>query len=295
MNKKRYITIQILPDDSSAVWTIKLRYRFFEFLFYAIILALFATALAAVKITEINGKVFAANHLAVINRELRQRQQKMTLLEKELDQMAEQERKIRGILQTFIAEKGADTTGDGNAGTRMSAADIDKFISQVRALDRKRRGSGAFPARDQIPDIWPTAGIISQKFNAGSTPGQSAAAGAAASEGAAPGEAVASAEARHDGVDIIAEGNALVAAAAAGIVIQAGQDRDLGRFVKIDHDHGVQTLYAHLSRSFVQAGDHVEKGVSIGAVGNTGNSFGPHLHYEILIKGKAVDPEQYLK
>src|SRR5207249_3069502 len=106
-----------------------------------------------------------------------------------------------------------------------------------------RRGSGAFPARDQIPDIWPTAGIISQKFNAGSTPGQSAAAaGAAASEGAAPAEAnssagaVASAEARHDGVDIIAEGNALVAAAAAGIVIQAGQDRDLGRFVKIDHD-----------------------------------------------------------
>jgi len=291
MNKKRYITIQILPDDSSAVWTIKLRYRFFEFLFYAIILALFATALAAVKITEINGKVFAANHLAIINRELRQRQQKMTLLEKELDQMAEQERKIRGILQTFIAEKGADTASDGNAGTRMSAADIDKFISDVRALDRKRRGSGAFPARDQIPDIWPTAGIISQKFNAGSAPGQSA----ASSEAVASGEAVASAEARHDGIDIIAEGNALVAAAAAGIVIQAGQDRDLGRFVKIDHDHGVQTLYAHLSRTFVQAGDHVEKGVSIGAVGNTGNSFGPHLHYEILIKGKAVDPEQYLK
>lgn len=291
MNKKRYITIQILPDDSSAVWTIKLRYRFFEFLFYATILALFATALAAVKITEINGKVFAANHLAVINRELRQRQQKMTLLEKELDQMAEQERKIRGILQAFIDEKGADTTGNGNAGTRMSAADIDKFISDVRALDRKRRGSGAFPARDQIPDIWPTAGIISQKFNAGSAPGKST----APLEGAAAGEAVASAEARHDGIDIIAEGNALVAAAAAGIVVQAGQDRDLGRYVKIDHDHGVQTLYAHLSRTFVQAGDHVEKGVSIGAVGNTGNSFGPHLHYEILIKGKAVDPEQYLK
>lgn len=279
MTKKRYITIQILPDDSSAVWTIKLRYRFFEFLFYAIIIALFATALAAVKITEINGKVFTANHLAVINRELRERQQKMTLLQKELDQMADQERKIRGILQTFIAEREADTSATGNAGRRMSAADMDKFIADVRALDRKRRGSGAFPARDQIPDIWPTPGIISQKFNAGAAPGQPAA----------------SAEARHEGIDIIAEGNALVAAAAAGIVIQSGQDRDLGRFVKIDHDHGVQTIYAHLSRSFVQTGDHVEKGVSIGAVGNTGNSFGPHLHYEILIKGKPVDPEQYLK
>jgi murein DD-endopeptidase MepM/ murein hydrolase activator NlpD len=297
MNKKRYITIQILPDDSSAVWTIKLRYRFFEFLFYAIIIALFATALAAVKITEINGKVLTANHLAAANRELREKQKQMALLEKELDQVADQERKIRGIVQTFIAEQAADTAKEGNAGARMSAADMEKFIAEVRALDRKRRGTGAFPARDQIPDIWPTAGIISQKFNAGlagGSPGASAEAGAAGAGGAAGG-AGASAEARHEGVDIIAENNALVSAAASGIVIQAGQDRDLGRFVKIDHDHGVQTLYAHLSRSFVQAGDHVDKGTAIGAVGNTGNSFGPHLHYEILIKGKSVDPEQYLK
>ena len=148
-----------------------------------------------------------------------------------------------------------------------------KFVADVRALERRRRGTAsAFPARDEIPDIWPVAGIISQKFNAG-----------------------ASAEARHEGIDIIAESNALVAAAAAGIVIQSGQDRDLGRYVKVDHDHGIQTIYAHLSRSFVQAGDHVEKGATLGAVGNTGNSFGPHLHYEILIKGKSVDPEQYLK
>jgi murein DD-endopeptidase MepM/ murein hydrolase activator NlpD len=142
----------------------------------------------------------------------------------------------------------------------------------MRQLERKRRGMAPYPAKDQIPDIWPVAGIISQKFNAG-----------------------ASAEARHEGVDIIAENNALVTAAAAGLVVQAGQDRDLGRFVKVDHDHGIQTLYAHLSRSFVQAGDHLEKGSALGTVGNTGNSFGPHLHYEILIRGKSVDPEQYLK
>jgi murein DD-endopeptidase MepM/ murein hydrolase activator NlpD len=285
MTKKRYITIQILPDDSSAVWTIKLRYRFFEFLFYAIIIALFATALAAVKITEINGKVLTANHLASINRELLKKQEKMTLLEKELSQVADQERKIRGIMQTFIAEQGTDTAKDANPGGRMSGAEVEKFVADVRALERKRRGMSPYPARDQIPDIWPTAGIISQKFNAGPASGRPAASA----------DAGGSAEPRHEGIDIIAESNALVSAAAAGIVIQAGQDRDLGRFVKVDHDRGVQTLYAHLSRSFVQVGDHVEKGNAIGTVGNTGNSFGPHLHYEILIKGKSVDPEQYLK
>jgi murein DD-endopeptidase MepM/ murein hydrolase activator NlpD len=271
MSKKRYITIQILPDDTSDAWTIKLRYRFFEFLFYAVILALFATALAAVKITEINGKVLTANHLASINQKLLDKQEKMDLLERELNLIAEQERKIRGIVQTFISEQGSDSAKE-DQGSRFSQADLDKFVADVRAIERRNRGPSTVPAREAVPDIWPVAGIISQPYNSGSLP-----------------------EARHEGIDIIAESNALVLSAAQGIVIQSAQDRDLGRFVKVDHNHGVQTLYAHLSRSFVQAGDHVEKGTSIGAVGNTGNSFGPHLHYEILVRGKSVDPEPYLK
>src|SRR5687767_11401756 len=104
MSKKRYITIQILPDDSSQAWTIKFRYRFFEFLFYAIIIALFATALAAVKITEINGKVLTAEHLASINSKLLEKQKKIILLEKELDKVAEQEKRIREIVQTFLIQ-----------------------------------------------------------------------------------------------------------------------------------------------------------------------------------------------
>ncbi len=272
MSKKRYITIQVLPDDSSDAWTIKLRYRFFEFLFYAIVIALFATALAAVKITEINGKVLTASHLAAINRQLMDKQQKMTQLEMELGRIAEQERKIRGIVQTFIAEQAGDSSKDGDRGSRLSQGDLDKFVADVQAIEKRKHGPSLFPSREEIPDIWPVAGIISQPYNGAGTP-----------------------EARHEGIDIIAESNALVSSAASGIVIQAAQDRDLGRFVKIDHNHGLQSLYAHLSRSFVQVGDHVEKGTSIGAVGNTGNSFGPHLHYEILVRGKSVDPEQYLK
>ena len=136
MSKKRYITIQILPDDTSDAWTIKLRYRFFEFLFYAVIIALFATALAAVKITEINGKVLTANHLASINQKLLDKQEKMDLLERELTLIAEQERKIRSIVQTFIAE-GSDSAKDSDAGSRFSQADLDKFVADVRA-------SGAF-------------------------------------------------------------------------------------------------------------------------------------------------------
>ncbi len=274
MSKKRYITIQILPDDSSETWTIKLRYRFFEFLFYATIIALFAVALAAVKVTEINGKVLTANHLAAINRELIIKQEKMILLEQELALISDQEQKIRGIVETFVSEKRSDTTSDKNEDrlNRFSQKELDKFVADVHAIEKKSKQGSRFPSRDEIPDIWPVPGIVSQAFNNGSNP-----------------------ETRHEGVDIIAENNTLVMNTARGVVIQSGQDRDLGRFVKIDHANHVQTLYAHLSRSFVQVGDQVEKGSIVGTVGNSGNSFGPHLHYEISIKGKFVDPQLYLK
>jgi murein DD-endopeptidase MepM/ murein hydrolase activator NlpD len=274
MSKKRYITIQIIPDDSSQAWTIKLRYRFFEFLFYAIIIALFAVALAAVKVTEINGKVLTANHLAAINQQLMEKQEKMTLLEQELTKVAEQERKIRDIVQTFLTERGSDSGSSGpeDRASRFAPAELDKYVSQVRAIEKRSRTSASQAQRDHIPDIWPVPGIISQPYTGGNN-----------------------GEARHEGMDIIAEQNALVMSSARGIVIEAGWDRDLGKFIRIDHDFGTQTVYGHLSRSFVRAGDHVEKGSSIGTVGNTGNSFGPHLHYEIQVKGKFVDPQYYLK
>ena len=274
MPKKRYVTIQIIPEDSSEAWTIKLRFRFFEFLFYAIIIALFAVALAAVKVTEINGKVLSAEHLAATNRQLMEKQEKMTLLERELEKLAEQEKRIRGIVQTFLTEQGMDS-GTGKTrehGNRLSPQDLDRFVAEARALEKKARAGGAARERDNVPDIWPVTGIISQPFNSGAAAGS-----------------------LHEGMDIIAEANTLVASAASGIVLEAAWDRDLGKFIRIDHDFRLQTLYAHLSRTFVQAGDRVAKGSSIGAVGNTGNSFGPHLHFEILVNGKNVDPQQFLK
>lgn len=275
MSKKRYITIQIIPDDSSEAWTVKLRYRFFEFLFYAVIIALFAVALAAVKITEINGKVLTANHLAETNRKLLEKQEKMILLEKQLSLIAEQERKIRGIVETFVIASSRDTTGTKTQEqmNRLTQGALDHFVAQVRAIEKKGRAPGAFASPDEIPDIWPVQGIISQGYN---------------NQGANP-------ETRHEAVDIIAENNALVMSAARGIVIESGQDRDLGRYIKIDHAHQVKTVYGHLGRSFVEIGDHVNKGTTLGTVGNSGNSFGPHLHYEILVHGKSVDPQLYLK
>ncbi len=267
--KKRFVTLQILPDDLSEAWTLRLRYRFFEFLFYAAVVALFAVGFAAVKIVQIQGKVLLANHLAARNQELMEQQKKMELLERELAAVTEKERAVRDILQAFLGGAPADSTNAAPA--PAWASDLDSYLEGVRTVERRLESKDANLLREKQPSIWPVKGIVSQRFSAGGPEG------------------------RHDGIDILAEENTLVMSAAKGVVTESGWDPDLGRYVRINHDFGVETVYGHLARSFVRPGDQVGKGSALGLVGNTGRSLGPHLHFEIIFKGKPVDPMPYLQ
>jgi murein DD-endopeptidase MepM/ murein hydrolase activator NlpD len=98
----------------------------------------------------------------------------------------------------------------------------------------------------------------------------------------------------HVGIDIVAREGTPVIATAAGRVTAAGRQGDYGMLVEIDHGHGMVTRYAHLSRTSVKAGQVVERGQDIGAVGTTGLSTGPHLHYEVLINGRHTNPRRHI-
>jgi len=98
----------------------------------------------------------------------------------------------------------------------------------------------------------------------------------------------------HKGVDISAPPGTPIVAAADGVVTFAGRESEYGRLVCIDHGHGFSTMYGHLKELRVQAGDKVRKGQAIGTVGLSGNSTGPHLHYEVRIHGNPVNPSRYL-
>ncbi|HOB92126.1 MAG TPA: M23 family metallopeptidase [Bacillota bacterium] len=98
----------------------------------------------------------------------------------------------------------------------------------------------------------------------------------------------------HNGIDIAVSVGTPVKATADGVVILSGTSGGYGLTVIIDHGYGVQTLYAHNSRLLVKAGEVVTRGQVISYSGNTGVSTGPHLHYEVRVGGKAVDPSIYM-
>jgi murein DD-endopeptidase MepM/ murein hydrolase activator NlpD len=101
--------------------------------------------------------------------------------------------------------------------------------------------------------------------------------------------------AMHTGLDFRAQTGDPVRATANGKVVNSSWAGGYGRMVEIDHGNGLSTRYGHLSEINVKVGEYVKIGQVIGAVGSTGRSTGPHLHYETRIDGEAVDPQKFLR
>lgn len=164
---------------------------------------------------------------------------------------------------------------------RSSAvAELDLLTEQIqeeghslKALDRligkARRALLALPSR------WPVRGGVNSEFGRRLSPWTKV-------------------EELHGGLDINASQGTPVRAPAGGTVVFAGSNADYGITVVLDHGQEIRTLYGHLSKLMVQYGQKVERGHVVGLSGNTGRSSGPHLHYEIVVKGQSVNPRAYL-
>lgn len=126
------------------------------------------------------------------------------------------------------------------------------------------------------PSIWPVEGRISGPFGSRLDPFNG--------EGAF-----------HRGVDISAGYGRPIVAPADGVVTYADFQSGYGRLVVIEHGHGIITRYGHLSAFAVADGQHVERGEVIGYIGLSGRSTGPHLHYEVWVRGTPVNPYKYLR
>ncbi len=189
----------------------------------------------------------------------------------------EQQREVRDTLlasQSRLAGKRSKQKGQ-LASTRKQEKEWIDEANALAAADARVRGQLAAVqgSADTTPSaaglIWPVSGPVTSPF--GYRWGR-----------------------LHAGIDIAAASGTPIHAAAAGTVVLAGWTGGYGNYTCIDHGGGLATCYAHQSSYAVSSGAQVSQGQVIGYVGNTGHSFGSHLHFEVRINGNPVDPLGYL-
>ncbi|MFQ3230475.1 M23 family metallopeptidase [Reinekea sp.] len=98
----------------------------------------------------------------------------------------------------------------------------------------------------------------------------------------------------HDGVDFAGKDGSTIVSVASGVVTWAGERYGYGNLVEINHGNGYVTRYAHAKEVLVEVGDVIKKADVIALMGSTGRSTGPHVHFEVLLQGKSVDPAKYI-
>jgi len=188
------------------------------------------------------------------------------------------------MTDTIDVELGAALSRTGGIGLTSSL--LKTFESQITSLNKAPGATAPSPVEKAVPASLPpdiavakplllsditTTAPLSSKFGWRQDP--------------------LTGEARfHHGVDIAVAYGHDVKAAADGVVSFAGVQNGYGNTVVIDHEGGKQTRYAHLSQELVRAGDVVSEGQVLGKSGNSGRSTGPHLHFEMLVNGRPVDP-----
>jgi Peptidase family M23 len=170
------------------------------------------------------------------------------------------------VILVVGAEAAAVSTRDGRL--VPGAEGIAETASHRTAPGRLTRPDGRGETLAALRLRWPVYGPISSDFGAPR----------------------ASRTGFHSGIDIGASRGTFVRAPAGGTVAFVGWRRGYGRTIVIDHGHQISTLYGHLAKPEVVRGQTVEKGAAIGLIGATGHASGPHLHYEVLVNGRPINP-----
>jgi murein DD-endopeptidase MepM/ murein hydrolase activator NlpD len=179
-----------------------------------------------------------------------------------------------------VRERPLQTPIGGNAGVMVGYAAED--VAVVREVTQETAEALALLVailerpegiRPDVPTLWPVRGMITSDFGPrrlGRRPEN------------------------HRGVDIRGRYGTPIVAAASGQVIYAGRDSGYGNLIVIDHGTGVRTWYGHLAAMYVRKGAKLKRGQRIGALGDTGRTTGPHLHFEVRVNGTPVNPVKYL-
>lgn len=225
---------------------------------------------------------------------------RLALLESTLDDLSDRDEKYRLIAGLEPIDQEVRQAGIGGPGMAtlqsselyrldpdqgrlafMTAYDLNAMIRRARLLSESwtEAVDSLVSQHDRLestPSIMPAEGYISSSFSRSRM------------------HPILDRARPHTGIDIAARHGTPIVAAAKGRVTYAGKRGNYGRMVEIDHGYGFVTRYAHASRVLVRRGQEVKRGDKIAEIGTSGLSTGPHLHYEILVNGRSVNPRSYI-
>jgi murein DD-endopeptidase MepM/ murein hydrolase activator NlpD len=292
---KRFYTFIIVPNASSRLHKLRLPVQVMYILAAIGAISFFVAVGLGFSFTKMAFKVSDYNTLQAENTELKVEKKNLEVSTKKLSTKLSDLETLSAKLTALIEndeflKKQRGKNSVGGTKTNYATADILKEISELdintlkdRANDLEnnltllqQKAEKRALARRYTPTIWPLKGRIGSGFGVRQDPF-----GVSDSE-------------THLGLDIQGMFGAPVHAPADGVVIFAGRKSDYGNLIIIDHGNGVTTRLGHLSRFRAKLGRAVTKGEIVGYVGMTGRTTGPHLHYEVRLNDRPMNPRKYL-
>ena len=298
LKKERTFTILIIPHSEDSVFSFRLSLFCFQLICLLVMGSIVFTLFTYKNFRKAEKKLTEMQEIQLENYFLRENMdlfaQETEELKMQLSQMSILSSEIKSLAENSpLEQQSAEIYLKDPAFSRNKVAGrggnqvLDRVYSNISILQQSipQKTEELNQLKDDLeeqqrkknatPSIWPIKGIISSFFGPRRSPFNG-------------GKEI------HYGLDIAAPQGTPIYAAANGKVIQATYRRGTGNVIIIDHGYSFKTLYAHLSRLGVRKGENVHKGQVIGYVGSTGLSTGPHLHYEVHVKGVAVNPMDYL-
>lgn len=302
MSQRRW-TVMIVPHGSDSPREFPVTERGVRIASWAAgVLGLAFLAFGGYVVTQLGtpAAIAAASENRALTGELAYLQSRVKELQDTIGAIGKRDEQIRLFAGLPPVESEVREAGIGGPGSPL--LENDPLYQQNRALGRKafgarvdldallRRANVLLASFDEIsdtlsrhadrlastPSIMPTAGWLSSNFSRSRR------------------HPILHISRPHEGIDVTAPMGAPIVAPASGRVVDVGRETGYGLIVEIDHGNGIVTKYAHCSRVLVKKGQKVTRGEVIAAVGNSGLSTGPHLHYEIHINGRVVDPLTYV-
>lgn len=182
----------------------------------------------------------------------------------------EKESNNLGILQVYSEElKEIKPSNIEKAQTKVAKILKQSSAKSVKVAKAKKKTQSSYFT------VKPLSGIITSRFGGRSSPGGIG-------------------STNHKGLDIAAKAGTIIKASGSGTVTFAGYKGSLGNLVIISNGEGIETYYGHCSKLYVKKGQKIKAGDTIAAVGSTGAATGPHLHFEVHVNGRVVNPQKYI-